>query len=43
MKDLYWKNIKKKFQKNYHFNTKSKKKDYQYIGNVFTDYSKQTA
>lgn len=40
MKDLYWENIKKKFKQNYHFNTKSKKKDYQYIGNVLTDYSK---
>ena len=28
MKDFYWQNIKKKFKKNYHFNTKSKKKDY---------------
>lgn len=40
MIDLYWKNIKKKFEGKYHFNTKSKKKDYQYIGNIVTDFSK---
>ena len=38
MKNSYWDNFKKKNLKNYHFNQKSKKKDYQYIGNILTDY-----
>jgi hypothetical protein len=29
MKNLYWENIKKKNKNKYHFNTKSKKKDFQ--------------
>jgi hypothetical protein len=38
MKNLYWENIKKKYKNNYHFDTKSKKKDYQYIGNIKTNW-----
>lgn len=37
---MYWENIKKKFRKDYHFNPSSKLKDYQYIGNICTNYSK---
>lgn len=35
----YWKDYKKKFSKNWHFNTFSIKKDYQYIGNLNTNFS----
>ena len=34
----YWKDYKKKFSKNWHFNTCSTRKDYQYIGNLKTSY-----
>jgi hypothetical protein len=39
MKNLYWENIKKKNKNKYHFNTKSKKKDFQYIGNIKTNWA----
>lgn len=34
----YWKDYKKKFFNNWHFNPFSNKKDYQYIGNLKTNY-----
>lgn len=39
MKNNYWSNYKKKYEKNWHFNQKKKtKKDFQYIGNIKADY-----
>ena len=35
----YWKDYKKKFFKKWHFNTKSKLQDYQYIGNLKTNFN----
>ena len=34
----YWKDYKAKFSKRWHFNTFSNNKDFQYIGNLKTDY-----
>ena len=34
----YWKDYKKKYLKYWHFNPASKKKDYQFIGNLNTNY-----
>ena len=34
----YWKNYKKKFYKKWHFDTFSNKSDYQFIGNLKTNY-----
>ena len=37
--DNYWKNYKKKFNNKWHFDPFTTKTDYQYIGNLKTDYS----
>lgn len=40
MIDKYWAQYKNEYKKKWHFSTSSKKKDYQYIGNLKTNYAK---